>query len=112
MFDALLDRIEDLVNDMSDKDWSWWPFLWLRPAREARLSLRRSFVMTALYGLPLALVLCVGFRLTMPRAHAEQAALVALVSVPLAFLFHLSVVIGPMWNRRAERLARRRTLRS
>ena len=30
-----LDELEEAVNEITDKDWSWWPFLWLRPAKQA-----------------------------------------------------------------------------
>jgi hypothetical protein len=107
-FAAVLDQLEAIVNDLSDKDWSWWPFLWLRPAREARLSRRRLVTMAVLYGLPLSLAFCLALRSAVPAARMDDGAWLTMLCVPFAFLLHLAVVVGPMWNRRAARLARRR----
>lgn len=107
-FDAVLDQLESTVNDLSDRDWTWWPFLWLRPAKDSRLSRRRLGAMAILYGLPLSLMLCLALRATVPAARAEDGASFAIAAVPFAFLLHVALVVGPMWNRRAARLARRR----
>ncbi len=105
---AVLDQLESVVNDLSDRDWTWWPFLWLRPAKEARLTRRRLAAMAVLYGLPLSLMLCLGLRATIPAARADDGVWVALAALPFAFLLHVGLVVGPMWNRRAARLLRRR----
>jgi hypothetical protein len=101
-----LDVFEQAINDVSDKDWTWWPFLWIRPEKHARLSLARLTTIAMLYGLPLGGLLSVAFAALDPRARAAASALAA--AVPLALLFVGSVVVAPMWNRRADRLRARR----
>ncbi len=97
-----MNALERAVNEVSDKDWNWWPFLWLRPAQHERLSLRRLASMAVLYGLPLGGVLA----LALGRTEARAQAPFVLALVPLFMFFLASVIIGPMWNRRAARLRR------
>lgn len=100
-----LQRIEEAVNEVSDRDWSWWPFIWLRPEKHVALSLSRVVVLSLLYGVPSSLLMAVGvgaFRaLTVPELVQTAA------SFPVVFLFMGSLVIAPMWNRRADRLRAR-----
>ena len=100
-----LEIFEKAINEVSDKDWSWWPFLWLRPEQHAALSLTRLFVISMLYGIPCGAVSHLAVVLLEPRARESFPVL--LVGLPLLFLFIGSVVVAPMWNRRAERLRHR-----
>ncbi len=97
-----IDIFEKAINEVSDKDWSWWPFLWLRPQRHAELSLTRLAAISVLYGLPCGGLVSVPLAIVRP----EMRALVpfAMAALPLLFLFLGSMVIAPMWNRRAERI--------
>ena len=97
-----LDIFERAVNDLSDKDSSWWPFLWLRPDKSKRLSLTRLTSIALLYGLPCGAALSV--LLAIMDARTRSSAPVPVVAFPILFLFVGSVVIGPAWNRRADRL--------
>ena len=101
-----LDAFEEAVNEVSDKDWTWWPFLWLRPQQHEPLGLARVVAFSFLYGLPCSGLACLALAFVRP----ETRAMVPFVGLgfPLAFLFLGSVIIAPMWNRRAERLRRRR----
>lgn len=108
MLDSLLDDLEEVVNGLADKDLSWWPFVWIRPARDARLSKRRGAAIALLYGLPMALLACIALDAMLPAPVAERASVAALLTVPATMLLFLAVLVGPMWNRRAARLARRR----
>ncbi len=100
-----LDRLEDVVNDVSDRDWSWWPFLWLRPERNAHLSLTRMLSLSVLYGLPCSVL--TGFGITLLRAPSMPELLLTAAAFPVLFLFTGSAVVAPMWNRRADRLRAR-----
>ena len=105
----MIDQIEKTINEVSDKDWSWWPFLWLRPEPHARFSLRRLAAVSVLYGLPVSLLTSLLIYRFTPEAHA--AIPMVLAAFPLLFLFTGSVVIGPMWNRRAARIRASRETR-
>ena len=101
-----LQQIEEVVNEVSDRDWSWWPFIWLRPEKHVDLSLARVVAISVLYGVPSSLLMALAVSVFRRPPVAELAQTVALF--PLLFLFVGSVVIAPMWNRRADRLRARR----
>lgn len=100
-----LDVFEKAINEISDKDWSWYPFLWLRPEQHAKITLARVVAIAVLYGLPMSGVMCLALRHLAPASPQQLFA--AAVTFPLMFLFLGSVVVGPMWNRRAVRVAAR-----
>ena len=105
----MIDQLEKTINDVSDKDWSWWPFLWLRPEAHSRFSLRRLAAVSVLYGLPVGLLSALFLYRFAPEADA--AIPMVLAAFPLLFLFVGSVVVGPMWNRRAARISASRVRR-
>lgn len=98
----LVDNLEKTVNEITDKDWNWWPFLWLRPVQESRMSLRRLSLVAVLYGLPISLA--VGLLARRLNAAPPSALPLLLAGFPMLLLFVGSVLVAPMWNRRAERL--------
>jgi hypothetical protein len=100
-----LDLLEQAINEVTDKDWSWWPFLWLRPEKHVQLTLARVVSMAILYGLPLAAALSLTLALARPLARGAVPSI--MLALPLLFLFAGSVVVAPMWNRRADRLRSR-----
>jgi hypothetical protein len=100
-----MDQLEEAVNEVSDKDWSWWPFLWLRPEKQEHLSLGRVASVSMLYGVPASVLLALGIKLQYAASLAEHVA-TGLV-FPLLFLLFGSAVVAPMWNRRADRLRAR-----
>jgi hypothetical protein len=104
-----LDRLEDVVNEVSDRDWSWWPFLWLRPEKHADLSLARIVSLSVLYGVPSSVLMAFGIFLC--RTPSVQEIVLTSACFPLLFLFIGSVVVAPMWNRRADRLRAPRAAR-
>ena len=101
-----MDQLESAVNEVSDKDWAWWPFLWLRPVKHEPLSFLRIAVISVLYGLPASVLTQVGIKVQYAASHTEIVATSLLF--PLLFLFFGTVFIAPMWNRRASALRSRR----
>ena len=99
------DQIEDVVNEVSDRDWTWWPFLFLRPEKNVDLSLARVVSVSVLYGLPASVLLAFG--VFFARGPSTSEVLTAASAFPLLFLFIGSVIVAPMWNRRADRLRAR-----
>ncbi len=99
------DQIEEAVNEVSDRDWTWWPFLFLRPGKDEDLSLARVVSVSVLYGLPASVLLAFG--VFFARGPATSEVLIAAAAFPLLFLFIGSVIVAPMWNRRAARLRAR-----
>ena len=103
-----LDELEEIVNAISDRDWSWWPFLWLRPEKRDDLSLARVMGSSMLYGIPSSLLMM--FAITLSRAPSLAEMAFTAVAFPMLFLFAGSALVAPMWNRRAERLRARRSI--
>jgi len=100
----LLDDLEHIANTLSDSDRHWWPFVFLRPPREVRISTARSALLAVLYGvfagvLGNLLLALVGKRLSpwlLP------------VGVTLGCFVAIRLLTATFWNRRAARLARGR----
>lgn len=101
-----MDELESAVNEVSDKDWAWWPFLWLRPEKHEPLSFVRIAVIAVLYGLPASALTEVGIKLQYAATRTEIVA--TSLFFPLLFLFFGTVFVAPMWNRRASALRARR----
>lgn len=101
-----MDQLEAAVNEVSDKDWAWWPFLWLRPEKHEHLSVLRMASISMLYGVPASVLTELGIKLQYPASLPELVA--TSLFFPLLFLFFGSVFVAPMWNRRANCLRARR----
>lgn len=101
-----MDELEAAVNEVSDKDWAWWPFLWLRPEKHEHLSLLRIAAISMLYGMPASVLTELGIKLQYAASIPELIA--TSLFFPLLFLFFGSVFVAPMWNRRAGSLRARR----
>jgi hypothetical protein len=97
-----IDVLEAVVNHITDKDGTWWPFVWLRPAKHTKLSLARLASIAFLFGLPFGVLLAIIVSLAFPHARSVGPSLAG--GFPLFFFFVSTVLIGPMWNRRAKRL--------
>ena len=102
-----IDQLEDAINEVSDRNWSWWPFLWLRPEQDARLTLTTITALSVLYGVPSSLLM--GFGITLQRTPSMVELGFTAAAFPLVFLFIGSVIVAPMWNRRADRLRARKS---
>jgi hypothetical protein len=96
----VIETLEKAINEVTDKDWSWWPFLWLRPDPHERLSLPRLAVVALLFGLPCGVCLATALSFAGPKAHPTFF----MAAFPMLLFFIATALVGPMWNRRAERL--------
>lgn len=100
-----LDTLEKTTNAVTDTDSSWWPFLWLRPHKHVPLSLERLSMLALLHGAPAGMLFSVVFAVLYPDQR-DKAVLVAL-AFPMLLSFVATGIIGPMWNRRSNRLRKR-----
>lgn len=106
---SYLDRIEAWANWLTDWDWAWWPFLFLRPVRSAPISTLRVARM-AIYFAPIV-GLGVMFGISALRGSFDvgvTAGGIAAINVALFLLFRLTFAF--FWNRRAARLVSCRLL--
>ena len=98
-----LDELEDFTNTVNDRDGQWWPFLFLRPPPEQRLTSSRVALLALLYG---AFVGALGNLLLLllgKRLHPLALPVAAVLGCFSLYRF----VFAVCWNRRAARLDRR-----
>jgi hypothetical protein len=100
--------LEHAVNELNDKAWAWWPFLFMRPPPSQRLTSARVLLLSVLYGLPPALLANLVMRVTHERPELNPLLFPA-ASVILFFAV-FRVTFAWCWNRRAARLSRTREL--
>ncbi len=99
-----MEEFEQLANWFNDRDAEWWPFLFMRPAQDRRMSGLRVLAIAVLYGAPVGMLGDVWFAL-MGRAEQVNPFLAPLVVTAVLFVaFRLT--FARAWNRRAARLAR------
>jgi hypothetical protein len=96
-------QLEDIMNSMTDKDWGWRPFLFLRPRRDEDICNITLLKMAACFGpLIAALVLVVRFLLREPISAASAG--VCIIACCIAFFVAYKFSFAISWNRRARRL--------
>jgi hypothetical protein len=100
----MFDDLERLANHVSDTDHEWWPFLFLRPERDERMTSRRVALLAALYGVFAGLLVNIVLRLTGEHGGLSPLAFPAATTLGLFAVFRLTFAAS--WNRRAARLSR------
>jgi hypothetical protein len=102
-----VDELEGFANEMSDRDADWWPFLALRPDKDARMSTPRVALLAILYGSMLgAIFQLIAALARWPWAVTQPLATPIVLSAVLFVVYRLTFAWA--WNRRAERLKARR----
>jgi hypothetical protein len=101
----VIDDLERIANYVNDNDQQWWPFLFLRPAREERMTSARVALLAALYGLLAGLVANVLLRCA--RSEPPSPLLFPMATT-LGFFALYRSTFAACWNRRASRLTPRR----
>jgi hypothetical protein len=100
------ERFENAVNTLSDMDSGWWPFLFLRPAQEDRITNLRVAALSLLYGLTGGMLANIALRLS--GEDAREAAHLTFFTFPVAatlgFFVIYKLTFACCWNRRAARL--------
>ncbi len=98
----VFDLLASFHNWLSDKDFIWWPFSFLRPEKHELITLRLILTMTGCFGgLSAAfftLLALVNSTLTGPYFF------ITLASSLSGFFLWFSLITRPLWNRRARRL--------
>lgn len=96
-----MNDLEHLMNKLSDSETEWWPFQFLRPAREERLGFARALALAVLNGAPLGLAANALTSLAGKTIHPVFFPAI----MTLSFFALYQATIAFFWNRRAERLA-------
>jgi len=99
---------DERLNEVSDCDAVWGPFVWLRPEKDRVFSVTRVLAIGALLGLSYGMLLNIGI-VSICRAAGQRAPSLATVPLLLAgiFFFGFQLTLGPAWNRRARLIVRR-----
>jgi hypothetical protein len=99
----LLEFIPNTHNWISDRDFIWWPFSFLRPTPATIMTMSHVGLMTLCFG-GLAFLMFVGFAVVNNMFTASSAVNTFLLSFG-GFGTWFTVVTKPMWNYRARRLS-------
>jgi len=96
-----------VFTDFCDRDSNWGPLLFLRPAREQRMSVARTALGALLLGLPYGLLATILMTL-LARAFSQPLPSPTYFPLLLTFGYWLvaHLTLARAWNRRADRLAR------
>jgi hypothetical protein len=98
-------KIEDVMNNLTDSDMSWWPFLFLRPAKNECMDnivvAKMSFCFGILYSLVILTLLSV-----LGRSINMIFGGVLIIFFMVIFFVLYRFIFSIFWNRRAKRLAK------
>jgi hypothetical protein len=98
----LLDLLTQFHNWLSDKDFIWWPFSFLRPSPEIEMTIKLTSLMTACFG-GLSYLFFTVFAL-MNNLFTIESSIVTFLSCFGGFFLWFNSVTKPLWNRRARQL--------
>ncbi len=101
----ILSIIPNAHNWLSDKDFIWWPFSFLRPAPETFMTVKHTLLMTACFG-GLSVLMFVGFSVVNNMFTASSAVNTFVICFGGFFLW-FNLVTKPLWNYRARQLSKK-----
>ncbi len=87
------DNIEEFMNWLTDMDGGWWPFLFLRPAKDVEMTTLHVAKMSLYYGMLFGIILTFIFK--------------NVWAIPFMIVFYFigyRLTFAYYWNRRARRL--------
>ncbi len=99
-----LDTLAAFHNWLSDKDFIWWPFSFLRPEKHRRMTFKTTLLMTSCFG---------GLGFAMFTVMAVVNNLLTFDYIVSSFITSFggfftwfNIVTKPLWNRRANALSK------
>jgi hypothetical protein len=100
------DELEDVLNTVNDHDGQWWPFVFLRPGQQERMTSLRVAALSLLLGTFFGMLANVVVALTATAAHRPHVIVFPLATA-LGFFAIFRATFAYSWNRRAARLRAR-----
>lgn len=98
----ILDIVAQFHNWLSDKDFIWWPFSFLRPEPKNPITFKLTLLMTLCFGgLAFLMFITMAF---MNNALNVDYAFGAFLSTFGGFFTWFNCVTKPLWNRRVRSL--------
>ena len=101
----LLELIPNLHNWLSDRDFIWWPFSFLRPEPKVLMTFKHVMLMTACFG-GLAFLMFIGFSVVNNMLTADSILSTLFVCFG-GFGAWFICVTKPLWNYRARKLQKK-----
>jgi hypothetical protein len=98
----LLDLITRFHNWLTDKDFIWWPFSFLRPDPNVPMTFKLTGLMTLCFG-GLAFTMFTTFAVVNKAFTFDSAFTTFLFCFGFFFLW-FNLITRPLWNRRAHSL--------
>ncbi len=98
----ILDLLASLHNSLSDKDFIWWPFSFLRPKPQEDITLKLAGLMTACFG-GLSFVMFTVFAVV-NNALTFDSLVSTFFFCFVGFGLWFNIVTRPVWNYRARKL--------
>jgi fatty acid desaturase len=105
-FTRRADELEEILNTVNDRDGQWWPFVFLRPEPDARMTSGRVAALALLLGFFFGMLANVAVALT-ATPSARPHVLVFPLFTAFGFFALFRMTFAYSWNRRAERLRAR-----
>jgi ABC-type uncharacterized transport system permease subunit len=107
----MMRKIEDVANRLTDQDWGWWPFLFLRPQKHETMTSRHVLKMSLFYGpfysliliLPIIVLLLRSSKLIDLSLWIPIFAGFTVIYTVIFFIAYL-FTFAYFWNLRADRL--------
>jgi len=95
-----MNALENFMNRLTDMNWGWWPFLFLRPEKEEIMTLKYLAKISLYYGLLYGILLGIyAYYIT----HNKISFLFPVAFI-LFFFVGFSSTFAIFWNRRSRRL--------
>lgn len=101
----LLYIIPNFHNWLSDRDFIWWPFSFLRPTPATIMTFKHTLLMTLCFG-GLSFVMFTAFAV-INNVFSIESAFSTLLFCFLGFFAWFNLVTKPLWNIRARELSRK-----
>lgn len=98
----LLELITIFHNWLTDKDFLWWPFSFLRPEKTSPMTYKDTALMTGCFGGLAFLMFTV--MAVMNNAFTLEFAFSTFFGCFLGFFGWFNLITKPLWNRRAYAL--------
>ena len=99
----MFDQLERLANSILDEDWTWWPFLFLRPSRRDPMDTRRVVWMSVYFGPMFGLAMMLAVQNL--RLYADiRFGFVGIITATISAFSIYRMTFAVLWNRRAARL--------
>lgn len=100
----LFDLITQFHNWLSDKDFIWWPFSFLKPEPQVPMTFKLTSLMTACFG-GLAFMMFTIMAI-MNNAFTAEVGFQTFLFCFFGFFGWFNIITKPLWNRRARALSK------